>query len=112
MKDSALHEALRQQSEQRTMHLPSNFAYNTMRRIEKEQQAHEWHERAAAIITIVACCLLGICAMIFFYGEALLRGFKSMIQQQEGISLLPGVAFCFLFLSTLNYFLRCHFAKE
>ena len=112
MKDSALHKALRQQSEQKTTHLPSNFAYNTMRRIEKEQRAYEWREKVVATITIVACCLLGICAMAFFYGEALLKGFKSMLQQQEGISLLPGVAFCFLFLATLNYFLRRHFAKE
>lgn len=112
MTDRALHEALRQQSEQKTMHLPSNFAYNTMRRIEREQQAREWRERLAAVITIAACCLLGVGAMIFYYGEALLVSFKSMIQQQEGISLLPGVAFCFLFLATLNFLLRRHFVKE
>ena len=112
MTDRALHEALRQQSEQKTMHLPSNFAYNTMRRIEKEQQAREWRERVAAIITIAACCLLGVEAMIYYYGEALLQGFKSMLQQQEGISLVPGMAFCFLFLATLNFFLHRHYAKE
>lgn len=112
MTDRALHEALRQQSEQKTMHLPSNFAYNTMRRIEREQQAREWRERLAAVITIAACCLLGVGAMIFYYGEALLISFRSMIQQKEGISLLPGVAFCFLFLATLNFLLRRHFVKE
>ena len=112
MTDRALHEALRQQSEQKTIHLPSNFAFNTMRRIEKEQQAHEWREKVVATITIVAFCLLGLGTMIIFYGEALLRGFKSMIQQQESISLLPGMAFCFLFLATLNFLLRRHYAKE
>ena len=112
MTDRALHEALRQQSDQKTMHLPSNFAYNTMRRIEKEQQAREWREKVVATITIAACCLLGIGAMAFFYGEALLRGFRTMLQQQEGISLLPGITFCFLFLATLNFFLRRHFVKE
>ena len=111
MKDSALHKALRQQSEQRTTHLPSNFAYNTMQRIEKEQQARELRESVVATITIAACCLLGIGAMAFFYGEALLRGFRSMLQQQEGISLLPGMVFCFLFLATLNFFLHRHFAR-
>ena len=112
MTDRALHEALRQQSEQKKMHLPSNFAYNTMRRIEREQQAREWRERLAAVITIAACCLLGVGAMIFYYGETLLSSFKSVIQQQEGISLLPGTAFCFLFLATLNFFLRRHYARE
>ena len=112
MKDGALREALRQQSEQRPMHLPSNFAYNTMRRIEKERQAREWQEGVAATITIVACCLLGAGVMVFFYGEALLRGFISMLQHQEGISLLPGMAFCFLFLAILNYFLRRHYVRE
>ena len=66
MKDGALREALRQQSEQRPMRLPSNFAYNTMRRIEKEQQAREWQKGVAATITIVACCLLGAGVMVFF----------------------------------------------
>jgi len=112
MKDRALHEALRQQSEQKTMHLPSNFAYNTMRRIEKEQQVHEWKEKVIATITITACCLLGVGVMIFYYGEVLLISFRSMLQQQEGISLLPGTAFCFLFLATLNFFLRRHYARE
>ena len=112
MKDRALQEALRQQSEQRPMRLPSNFAYNTMRRIEKEQQAREWQERVVVTITIVVSFLLGVGVMVFFYGEALLRGIKSMLQQQEGISLLPGMTFCFLFLATLNYFLHRHYVRE
>ena len=112
MKDRALQEALRQQSEQRPMRLPSNFAFNTMRRIEKEQQAREWQERVVVTITIVASFLLGVGVMVFFYGEALLRGIKTMLQQQEGISLLPGMTFCFLFLATLNYFLHRHYVRE
>lgn len=112
MKDRALQEALRQQSEQRPMRLSSNFAYNTMRRIEKEQQAREWQERVVVTITIVVSFLLGVGVMVFFYGEALLRGVRSMIQQQEGISLLPGMTFCLLFFATLNYFLHRHYVRE
>lgn len=112
MKDSALQKALRQQSEQQLMHLPSNFAYNTLRRIEKEQQAREWRERVVVTIAIVVSFLLGVGIMVFFYGETLLWGIESMLQQQEGISLLPGMTFCFLFFATLNYFLRRHYVKE
>ena len=62
-------EALRQQSEQRPKRLPSNFAYNTMRRIEKEQQAREWRERVVVTIAIVVSFLLGVGIMVFFYIE-------------------------------------------
>lgn len=112
MTDRALHEALRQQEEQTSLRLPSNFAYTTMRRIEKEQRAREWKERVIAAITIGACCLLGVGAMLYYYSEALLQGFKTMIQHHEGISLLPGLVFCFLFLATLNLFLHRHFAHK
>ena len=57
--DKALREALRQQSGQH-MRLPSNFAYTTMRRIERERQTEEKREKLAAVITIAACCLLGV----------------------------------------------------
>ena len=63
--DKALREALRQQSEQH-MRLPSNFAYTTMRRIERERQTEEKREKLAAVITIAACCLLGVGTMAYF----------------------------------------------
>lgn len=109
MNDKALREVLHQQSEQQ-MHLPSNFAYNTMRRIEREQQAQEKRERLYAIITIVACCMLGICTMAYFYGETIIGSLSSMVQQNEGLGTLPGMTFCLLFFALLNAYLRRRFA--
>lgn len=111
MTDRALHEALRQKAEQEPLHLPSNFAYTTMRRIQQEQRVRERQERVTAAVTIAVCCLLGIGGIIYFYGEALLRGCRAMVQQSEGFSMVPGIAFCFCFLATLNYFLHRHFSK-
>ena len=109
MNDKALREVLHQQSEQQ-MHLPSNFAYNTMRRIEREQLAQEKRERIYAIITIVTCCVLGIGTMAYFYGETIISSLSSMIQQNEGLGMLPGMTFCLLFFALLNSWLRKRFA--
>ncbi|WP_027455787.1 hypothetical protein [Xylanibacter brevis] len=111
MTDRALHEALRQQAEQHPMELPSNFAYTTMRRIAKEQQARQRHEKVVATVTIGACSLLGIGVMGYCYGEALLKGLYAMLHHTEGFGVVPGLAFCCLFLATLNYFLRRHFSR-
>ena len=111
MTDHALYEALRQQAEQHPMELPSNFAYTTMRRIAKEQQARQRHERVVATVTICICCVLGIAVMGYCYGEALLKGMQTMARHSESIVMVPGLAFCFLFLATLNYFLRRHFSR-
>ena len=108
--DKALREALRRQSEQH-MRLPSNFAYTTMRRIERERQAQEKHEKLAAVITIAACCLLGVGTMAYFYGEVLLDSLSSMLQQHEGFDVLPGLTFCCLFFALLNAYLRKRFAS-
>ena len=108
--DKALREALRQQSEQH-MRLPSNFAYTTMRRIERERQTEEKREKLAAVITIASCCLLGVGTMAYFYGEALLGGLSSMLQQHEGFDVLPGLTFCCLFFALFNTYLRKKFAS-
>ena len=110
MTDKALRKALSQQSKQMSTRLPSNFAYNTLRRIERERQVSERREQVAATITIAACCILGVGSMIFFYGDALLKGLASMAQQQEAFSMIPGIIFCCLFFAVFNLFLRRRFS--
>lgn len=112
MTHRALYEALRQQEEQTSLRLPSNFAYTTMRRIEKEQRARKCRERLVAAVTITACCLLGVGTLLYYYSVPLLQGFQIMMLQHESLSLLPGMVFCFLFLTALNIFLHRHFVRK
>ena len=90
--------------------LPSNFAHVTLRRIERERLARERRERVIAIVTVVACLLLGLAAIGYFYGTALLAAFRTMASQHESFSLIPAIAFCFLFFALLNHYLRRRYA--
>ena len=109
MTDKALREALSKQMEQTSLRLPSNFAYNTMRRIERERKISERREQVAAVIIIAVCCLLGVGTIIYFYADALLNAVTSLAQQREAFSILPGMLFCCLFLAAFNIFLRRRF---
>ena len=107
MTDKALREALRQQTEMQTsMRLPSNFAYNTLQRITREQKAREQREKIAAILTIAACTILGIVVILWFYGTTLKSAIMVMCHQPEGIALLPAMTFCAVFFTLLNLYLR------
>lgn len=106
-KDSALRRAL---TPEEPLQLPSNFAYLTLRRIERERQARERRERLVAIVTIAASLLLGLAAIGYFYGGALLDAFLAVARQPEPFSLIPAVVFCSLFFALLNHYLRRHFA--
>ena len=44
--------------------------------------------------------------MAYFYGEALLGGLSSMLQQHEGFDVLPGLTFCCLFFALFNTYLE------
>jgi len=90
--------------------LPSNFAHVTLRRIEHERLVRERRERIVALVTVTACLLLGIAAIGFFYGAALLSAFQTMFHQSESFGLIPAIAFCFLFFALLNHYLRRHYA--
>lgn len=106
-KDSVLRQAL---TPTEPLKLPSNFVHVTLRRIELERQARERRERVAALATVVACLLLGLAAISFFYGTALLSAFHTMLSQHESFSLIPAIAFCFLFFALLNHYLRRKYA--
>ena len=90
--------------------LPSNFAHVTLRRIERERLARERRERVIALVTVVACLLLGLAAIGFFYGATLFTAFQTMFRQSESFGLIPAIAFCFLFFALLNHYLRRHYA--
>lgn len=106
MTDSALRKALRQQEEQNGRQLPTNFAFKTMKRIERECHEQEHREKTMAGIVMVACCLLGVGVMVFFFGQQLLNIFLSLIPQGEAFGIVPGMAFCFVFFALLNAYLR------
>ena len=106
-KDSALCQAL---TPTEPLMLPSNFAHVTLRRIERERLARERRERVIAIVTVVACLLLGLVAIGYFYGTALLAAFRTMFYQSESFSLIPAIAFCCLFFALLNHYLRRRYA--
>ena len=74
-KDTALRQAL---TPTEPLKLSSNFAHVTLRRIERERLVRERRERIVALVTVTACLLLGIAAIGFFYGAALLSAFQTM----------------------------------
>ena len=106
-KDTALRQAL---TPTEPLKLSSNFAHVTLRRIEHERLVRERRERIVALVTVTACLLLGIAAIGFFYGAALLSAFQTMFRQSESFGLIPAIAFCFLFFALLNHYLRRHYA--
>ena len=106
-KSNALRQAL---TPTEPLKLPSNFAYVTLRRIERERIARERRERVIALFTVAACLLLGLAAIGYFYGAALLAAFQTMTHQSESFGLIPAIAFCFLFFALLNHYLRRRYA--
>lgn len=106
-KDTVLLQAL---TPTEPLKLPSNFAHVTLRRIERERLARERRERVIALVTVAACLLLGLVAIGYFYGAALLAAFQTMFHQSESFGLIPAIAFCFLFFALLNHYLRRRYA--
>ena len=109
MKDNALRTALRQQAEQTDKRLPSNFAYNTLRRIEREKKTREHKEQVAMACAIVIVTLMGLSALLYYYGEPLLDSLLSMSRQTEALDMLPALTFCAVFLTVTNIILRRKF---
>ena len=109
MKDNALRTALRPQTEQTNRRLPSNFAYNTLRRIEREQKARKHKEQVAMACAIVIITLMGLSALLYYYGETLLDSLLSISRQTEAIDMLPALTFCAIFLTVTNIILRRKF---
>lgn len=112
MTDKALRKALIQQAEEQSMRLPSNFAYTTLRRIEQEQKAQERRERIAAIFTIAASAILGIAVIFWFYGASLKSAIMVMLHHSEGISIVPAMTICALFLTLFNLYLQRKFSAR
>ena len=68
-----------------------------------------FHTHVAGVVYI-ACSLFGFGAITYYYGDTLLHGLASMTQHSESYGILPGLAFCCLFLAVFNSFLRRKFA--
>ena len=107
LKDFALRQAL---TPTEPLKLPSNFAHVTLRRIERERIERERREHVIAFVTVAGCLLLGFAAIGYFYDATLLSAFQTMFHQSESFGLIPAIAFCFLFFTLLNHFLRRRYA--
>ncbi len=89
--------------------LPSNFAYTTMQRIRREQREAERRQRIAAIACVVGISLLGIAALGYFFGKALLHSLIAAFSLPGDFSLVPPTLFCLVFFALLNsWLLRRH----
>jgi hypothetical protein len=106
-KGTALRQAL---TPTEPLKLPSNFAHVTLRRIERERQAHERREHIIAFVITAVTLMLGIIVIGYFYGAALLAAIHTMFRQSESFSLIPAIAFCCLFFALLNHYLRRRYA--
>ena len=55
---------------------------------------------------IVIVTLMGLSALLYYYGETLLGNLLSMSRQTEAIGMLPALTFCTVFLTVTNIILR------
>ena len=92
-----------------TKRLPSNFAYNTMRRIRREQLEAERRSRMIAIAVIIGVSLLGLVALVHFLGSVLWQSFSDMFRQPGSLSLVVLTLICLLFFALLNHWLARRF---
>ena len=67
--------------------------------------ARSYHNTVGGIV-YVACTILGIVVIVWFYGTALKSAIMVMFHQPEGVALLPAMTFCAVFFMLLNLYLR------
>ena len=93
-------------------HLPSNFAYTTLRRIRHEQRERERWQHIVAIGVIIAVSLLGIGLLVFAFGRILWQSLAEMCRQPNAFSLVLPTLFCLTFFALLNHWLSRHYGSE
>ena len=99
---SALRQAL---TPTESRHLPSNFAFTTMRRIRREQVEAERRERIFAFVTIVAVSVLGIAVFGYFFGLKIWQSFRATFINPDTAILILSTLFCLTFFALLNHWL-------
>ena len=92
-------------------HLPSNFAYTTLRRIRHEQQERERWQHIVAIGVIIAVSLLGIGLLVYAFGRILWQSLAEMCRQPNAFSLVLPTLFCLTFFALLNHWLSQHYGS-
>ena len=92
-------------------HLPSNFAYTTLRRIRREQRERERWQHIVAIGVIIAVSLLGIGLLVFAFGRILWQSLAEMCRQPNAFSLVLPTLFCLTFFALLNHWLSRHYGS-
>ena len=92
-------------------HLPSNFAYTTLRRIRLEQQERERRQHIVAIVVVIAVSLLGIGLLVYAFGTLLWQSLVAMLRQPNALSLVLPTLFCLTFFALLNHWLSQHYQR-
>ena len=92
-------------------HLPSNFAYTTLRRIRHEQRERERWQHIVAIGVIIAVSLFGIGLLVYAFGTTLWQSLTEMCRQPNAFSLVLPTLFCLTFFALLNHWLSQHYGS-
>jgi len=99
-------------------HLPSNFAYTTLRRIRLEQRVRERRQHIVAIGVIIAVSLFGIGLLVYAFGTTLWQSLTAMLtsielcfRQPGALSLVLLTLFCLVFFTLLNHWLSRHYGS-
>lgn len=106
--NNALHQALAPSQQQ---HLPSNFAYMTMRRIRLEQQKSERRQRIAAFVVVACFSLLGIGLLVYAFGSVLWKSLVAAFSRPDAFVLVLPTLFCLTFFALLNHWLARHYGS-
>lgn len=108
--DAALRSAL---ADDAGVAMPSNFAYTTMLAVTACERQREKRRRVVAVVSMVAVCLLGLVATVYFVGQHIADFIMNMTRDisvtKHDVPQIVCVAVCFVFLASLNMLLRKKF---
>lgn len=109
-KDKALKRALKQQEE--TPHLPPNFCFRTMLRINEEVRLREKRTERRLLVGIIAVSLLliggGVFVLTYFYGDLLRQAFAILWESADAADFQPAFLLCLpvIILLYFDYLMR------
>lgn len=93
-------------------HLPSNFAYTTMRRIRLQQQENERWQNIVACVTIACVIASGLGVLGYLFGPVLLQSLVEAASQPHSFALVLPTLFCLTFFVLLNHWLSRRFGSR
>lgn len=101
-KDRALMKAL---APKEAKHLPSNFSYLAMRRIEESHREALRRQRIAAIIVVIVLFCAGLAVLAYYFGSTLYHSLVSLRSVPDAWAIALSSLFCLTFFALLNQWL-------